>query len=195
MALFVLMSLGIIIFLYYQNQQLKGIIAKYKTPATSPTPTATADPTANWLNYTNNFGYSFKYPQGFTAEEPAQFGSPAASPKSVSLFVYDSISKDPYTERYIDIAVNPTKSDIVPQIQATVGGLSATKAVLSTVNFDLYTVKLSNGKYLEVYVSTDPARIDVANKILSTFKFTSATPSAVSSATPISTSSALPVTY
>lgn len=41
MALFVLMSLTVIIFLYYQNQQLKNIVASYQTPFSSPTPTPT----------------------------------------------------------------------------------------------------------------------------------------------------------
>lgn len=39
-AVFILLALGIVGFLYYQNQQLKNIIANYQnaTPIPSPTP-------------------------------------------------------------------------------------------------------------------------------------------------------------
>jgi hypothetical protein len=66
MTLFVLMSLGVIVFLYYQNQQLKSMLATYQTQP-SPIPTATADPIANWKTFTNTkYSYSFKYPTNFT---------------------------------------------------------------------------------------------------------------------------------
>jgi hypothetical protein len=63
MAIFILMSLGVIVFLYYQNQQLKSMLESYQTQS-SPTPTATTDPTVNWKTYTNSYwGVSIKYPQ------------------------------------------------------------------------------------------------------------------------------------
>lgn len=62
MALFVLASLGITAFLYYQNQQLKSMLATYQSQA-SPTPTATSDPTAGWETHTNTkYNYEFKCP-------------------------------------------------------------------------------------------------------------------------------------
>jgi hypothetical protein len=61
-AIFILLALGAIVFLYYQNQQLKNMLANYQSqPTASPTPTATADPTVNWKTYTDS-GFSFKYP-------------------------------------------------------------------------------------------------------------------------------------
>ncbi|HET7099458.1 MAG TPA: Gmad2 immunoglobulin-like domain-containing protein [Patescibacteria group bacterium] len=63
MAVFVLLSLGAVAFLYYQNQQLKSMLASYQTPVASPTPVATIDPTANWKTYTDaKKTFSFKYP-------------------------------------------------------------------------------------------------------------------------------------
>ena len=41
MAIFVLVSLGIVIFFYYQNQTLKSELVKYQTATVSPTPVAT----------------------------------------------------------------------------------------------------------------------------------------------------------
>ncbi len=70
MALFVLTSLSVVAFLYYQNQALKKMLASYQTPVSSPTPTATANPTASWKTYTyDKYGYSFKYPSEYTVEE------------------------------------------------------------------------------------------------------------------------------
>ena len=51
MAIFIVFSLGVVAFLYYQNQALKSMLASYNTPSpvavASPTPTATPDPTVN----------------------------------------------------------------------------------------------------------------------------------------------------
>lgn len=46
MAIFVLFSLGVVAFLYYQNQQLKSMLASFQ-PQTTPTPTASTSPTPN----------------------------------------------------------------------------------------------------------------------------------------------------
>ncbi len=77
-AILTLLLLGSTAFLYYQNQQLKNMLASYQTqPSVSPTPIATSelvvspeltfeqdktlDPTANWKTYTNT-DFVFKYP-------------------------------------------------------------------------------------------------------------------------------------
>jgi len=44
MAIFVIFSLGVVVFLYYQNQQLKKMLASYQ-PQETPTPVATVSPT------------------------------------------------------------------------------------------------------------------------------------------------------
>jgi hypothetical protein len=46
MAIFVIFALGVVAFLYYQNQQLKNLLASYQ-PQVTPTPTASASPTAS----------------------------------------------------------------------------------------------------------------------------------------------------
>lgn len=185
MALFVLVSLGVIVFLYYQNQQLKGMLANYQKP--SPTPTATPDPTAGWKTYTNNSGFSFKYPQNFIVQEPSQSGSPSANPKSVSLFVYDSSDSSGtyYNDRYINIDVNRTKPnfDQTPT-QLMLGGTTATRYTLSNVNFDVYLVQLALD-YVDIYVSNDPTRNVMANQILSTFQFINPTSSPSATVSPI----------
>lgn len=51
-------------FLYYQNMQLKNMVASYQSqPVVSPTPIATTDPTADWKTYKNvALGFELKYP-------------------------------------------------------------------------------------------------------------------------------------
>ncbi len=65
MALFVVFSFCVVGFLYYQNQQLKEMLAKYQSSSTS-TPVATSLSTANWKTYPSEtivgLKYSFKYP-------------------------------------------------------------------------------------------------------------------------------------
>ncbi len=78
MALFVLLTLSAVAFLYYQNQQLKsmlalyqnqqlkGMLASYQTPVSSSTPVATTDPTADWKTYQDQkYQYLFKYPESW----------------------------------------------------------------------------------------------------------------------------------
>jgi hypothetical protein len=48
MAIFVVFSLGVVVFLYYQNQQLKNMLANYQpTPSATPITTAPSSPTPN----------------------------------------------------------------------------------------------------------------------------------------------------
>lgn len=66
-AAFIILALGAIGFLYYQNQQLKNMLAKYQTSTPSPTPVATLNPTAGWKTYTNTVrNYSIQYPSDWT---------------------------------------------------------------------------------------------------------------------------------
>lgn len=69
---FLIIALGIIGFLAYQNYQLQQKITQNTTssvpPETAPTiiPTSVADPTANWKTYTDNtLGFEFKYPNNY----------------------------------------------------------------------------------------------------------------------------------
>jgi len=56
-------------YLYYQNQQLKSMLASYKPRSTS-TPPTTSDSTANWKTYTSSIqNFSFKVPQEFAVSE------------------------------------------------------------------------------------------------------------------------------
>lgn len=87
MAVFVLLSLGAVAFLYYQNQQLKGMLANYQTSTASPTPVATPDPTANWKTHTDKSGqFSFKYPSNLVEFAGGVSGPINGNPKTLTSF-------------------------------------------------------------------------------------------------------------
>src|SRR6185369_10249746 len=66
---FILFAIGLVAFFYYQNQQLKSMLAKYNAP--SPTPAATDSPLANWKTYVNSAdGYEFKVPKEWMSVAP-----------------------------------------------------------------------------------------------------------------------------
>lgn len=60
----VLIALAVVGYFGYKNYWPKS-----QTPViTSPFPTVTADPTANWKTYTSKYQYTIKYPPGFTVQ-------------------------------------------------------------------------------------------------------------------------------
>ena len=79
MAIFIILSLGAVIYLSYQNQQLKKMVLSYQHKLRpSPTPTATPDSIDDWKTYTNTkFGYTFKYPNYFVIND--------SNPQKISL--------------------------------------------------------------------------------------------------------------
>jgi hypothetical protein len=125
MALFVLMSLGIIIFLYYQNQQLKSMLATYQTQA-SPIPTATADPTAGWKTYTNTkYLYSLKYPDNFTV---GQNGVNSPTPETVEdIVVYNPNSKTPLDGPAFSVSVMKREETLQARAQTHFDRISTYK--------------------------------------------------------------------
>ena len=72
MAIFVLLSLGAVVFLYYQNQQLKTLLTSYQF---TPTPSASSDPTSDWKTYTNPIEkFSFRYPSNWKIDISSENG-------------------------------------------------------------------------------------------------------------------------
>ena len=72
-ALFVLLSLGVVAFLYYQNQQLKTLLTSYQS---TPTPSASPDTTlSDWKIYTNPIEkFSFRYPSSWRIDTSGENG-------------------------------------------------------------------------------------------------------------------------
>ena len=144
-----------------------------------PTPEKTTEPavnpTADWKNYSNSeINYSIKYPPNFRTEEISYAVSHEATSTSRNFIVYKLDSKSPYEDRYISfevIELEPTYNQGTIT-QTTLNGYSVKKIILNSMPFDIYSVKTKNNLFIEIYVSNDPLKKDVANQILSTFKFT-----------------------
>jgi hypothetical protein len=210
MAIFILMSLGVIVFLYYQNQQLKSMLATYQAQS-SPTPSATADPTANWKTYTNpTKTYSFKYPDGLNSDTlpggtgfegirytfmgPIQTASGKTQTELTDGYSFAVVKQgqsselDPKTE--IEKSVQNSKenctsiSTVSDVVIAKVDAFQYSENCLGT-----YTITyLSDGNYTysisQLY--TSESYKTVTDQILSTFKFSGA----ISSASPAPTQKA-----
>jgi len=204
MGLFVIASLAIVAFLYYQNQQLKGMIASYQAIAlASPEPLAEAE-TADWKTYTNNqFGFEFKSPNLLKTSNID--GSVTVSSKTYQtkqLTMEDSLVMSDVTVRII---YGWTKPGIDPYgnstftKQITNGNTWYTAYTENVTNepgcfsASAHTLTADQKNTIELgVVETCPSdlmlkkSLNELNQILSTFKFTEATPLSTPSASPTS---------
>jgi len=142
----------------------------------SPAPSVTADPTTNWKTYTNTkYLYSLKYPASFTTGlQSAGAGNKEADPTTRNLFIYKSDASEPYIERYINLEIFQVKPTYDKKMvtQTTLDNQTVEKIVIPGAKFDIYSAQVGTKDFIEIYVSNDPTRKEVANQILSTFKFT-----------------------
>jgi len=176
LPLLVLIFASISGYLYLQSRSLRSQLPTSQAITPSSTPQPSLDPTADWISYTNNSGFTIKYPAGLLTEAIAADGSSPASSDSYGFHIYKSGSESPYEERIIDFQISqiePTYdqwSKLKQEIR--LNGLQVTKISPDNIPFEIYSIHLPNKKFLEIYASTNPARKDIADQILSTFQFT-----------------------
>jgi len=142
------------------------------TEISSATPTSAE--TANWKTYTNIAGYSIKYPASFTTQLlAAGAGNKEADPTTRSLFIYKLDASEPYIERYINLEIFQVKPTYNQQMitQTTLDNRAVEKIVIPDAKFDIYSVQLGNKGFIEISVSNDLTKKEIADQILSTFKF------------------------
>jgi len=173
MSVLLIVTVAIAGLFYFQIQKLSKELSKYQTQP-SPVSTATPDPTADWEKYTNTAGYSIKYPISFITEVlAAGSGNKEADAQIRNLFIYKSDALEPYMERYINLEIfqiKPTYNQRTTT-QTTLASRNAEKIVISDSKFDIYLAQMDDNKFIEIYVSNDPSRKEIANQILSTFQF------------------------
>jgi hypothetical protein len=136
--------------------------------------------TSDWETYTNTeYNYNIKYPVTFTTQVlAAGAGNKTAPPDARNLFIYNTDTDDPYTNRYINIEafqIEPTYTEDWTKTQVVLNGQVATKLTDSnqSSDFDIYLVNLVNNQgVLEIYVSNTQDKKQLSNQILSTFEFT-----------------------
>jgi len=133
--------------------------------------------TSNWRTYTNNTGFSIKYPQSLSIVQSSQFGTPEANLNTINGFIYDPKGQNPPGENYyINFDIGDTEPKYTTELQSSestvLDGQTVKKITLNTISSIIYSVKLNNGKFVQIYVSGDSSKNKLANQILSTFKFT-----------------------
>jgi hypothetical protein len=163
-AIFILLALGAIAFLYYQNQQLKNMLANYQPQTTSPPiPVATADPTADWKTYTNTaYNYSFKYPNNWNLRLFAGSQEQATTANSFAI-------EGPYQ--------NLQTLQGGPDYSITITVVAKQPSAVSTPDKLVSSKVIGNNKYLEFdLISSMPNQTitdtQTFDQILSTFQFT-----------------------
>lgn len=203
MAIFILLSLAAVAFFYYQNQQLKSMLASYQQVQVSPTPSATTDPTASWKTYTNIvMGFSVKLPPSwFTHKETKTLYGYSTN---ISYPVDNSSSQDFISgqQANVDIARSNNNGEDLEKIaqdkvsmpaspfsntitNSNVGSQNA--IILTDTSGNGKSVLINFGKYNYDISIFNPDKFEGINttfdQVLSTFKFIS--PTSSPSASPV----------
>ena len=161
MAIFVLLSLGTVAFLYYQNQQLKKLIAGYQLPLVSSSPT----PILNEDQEKGFAGYNPKGPK-FNIDLPKECVDFVCTTKDFIITINP-------TEKGMGAASIPTVSNI------KLGSYEWERSLFAKDEFATYGLTYDNYYYL-IGVVYRPYSLDAQKyfeKILSTFKFINPTSS------------------
>lgn len=190
MTIFILLSLAAVAFLYYQNQELKGMLAGYQTPAASPTPTATDDPTAGWKTYTNSqIGFSFEYPSDWILKD-------GSGVTLTSYSIYKPLSDgdvEPEPTLHFFVAYHKGVTDLAKWLTDNQAGEIVDTVKINGNKFSKikggsledsleYATQISASGILRIVIEPYPNKVvsdETFNQILSTFKFIEDTTSAI----------------
>lgn len=202
LSVFILLFLASTAFLYYQNMQLKSMLASYQTPVASPTPSATADPTASWKIFTGKF-FQYKYPDDLSPVDQKTndaiylYQSKQAADKATNYPLiqigYSIANGAPKDSNFIEYT-NPNGLTVMKNKDA-IGGMGNSVVVDAylTEGTTIYriTIQTTPEGYWETLYPNDKLseneamtkEFDLLNQILSTFKFLGQTPDSPSLST------------
>jgi hypothetical protein len=192
---FILLAIGLVAFFYYQNQNLKQMLAKYAE--SSPTPIATSDPLANWKIYKSSLdGYQFKVPQEWGQSEQSKelphktvfqsadglyrfTANAEANKNKVTGKTYESIDEFiglPYTIKALKVGGSDARQPL-----PKAGFENFDKVYFFSQDASLILsleLLVGDGTKTDHRVTFESLQIgaDIFEKILSTFKFTSPPP-------------------
>jgi hypothetical protein len=194
---FIILAIGLVVFFYNQNQRLKQMLSKYSEP--TPTPVISNDPLANWRVYKNiTDGYQLKVPQEWGQIEPSKslpYKAIFQSSDGLYRFTIDLIpNKNNVTGReyssldeYIGLPYT-VKTLKVDGQDARQPLPRAGSENYNKVNFfsqdgkTIFSLELlvGDGTQTDHRVTFEAIRIggDIFDKVVSTFKFNSLSPTA-----------------
>ena len=179
--------LGLSGWLFYQNQQLKSMLAIYQTQP-SPTPISTPDLTTDWKTYiSEKYGFRLKYPSAWRAEDISPTNTEAVVEfnfKDIALFVvkilnnYNSKTNKPYAslDEYLGARKELAKDAELNSLPAKYISLAGDGG--HTISFkEIISFTNNKNKIIDLYYNWpyyDKLESDMTfDQILSTFKFTS----------------------
>mgnify|MGYP001558689542 FL=1 len=201
MSILLMVAVAIAGLFYFQIQKLSKELSRYQIQP-SPTPSATADPTANWRTYTNNYWkISFKYPDSLfklcpnyftysTEKEGVQFWGPDFDcPIGHDvLYKIGFVGYDP--GKYSELKKPSSTETIIidgKQAQKKIYIYDESDIILSSLKQSVEIVfNLNNGTIVLKQLGDNIDEQKAFDLILSTFKFIEVTPSASPTATPSS---------
>lgn len=174
-SVFTLLLLASTGYLYYQNQQLKGMLASYQiqiTPSPSPSQAPTGD-LANWKTYASpKFGFSFRYPQSSTIKTDTLDIDGSLEFDNFILFVEK-------TNDTLVSYVNKLKdTNGASPVTKNIGDMQAIEWVGSFKNAPTHYLSIENKGYaysfgvtpLDNMINLDLNNTNLLTQILSTFK-------------------------
>jgi hypothetical protein len=182
LAIFILLSLAAVAFLYYQNQQLKTMIAGCQSsPTPSPIATTTADPTVGWKIYTNQaFGFTLKYPDFYSPADkfvPVKGGKPVFIITAVPNFVPKSIALCKTYQENICLIPGKNWNQLKDVQPVSLAGKNAVSFFITTKTTDggnnvIHVVQTSEKPFVEIALTVDGmGGEETFQQILSTFQF------------------------
>ncbi len=175
MAVFVLLSLSAVGFLYYQNQQLKKMLTNYNAPVVSPTPSPTStstpafaiNPKTGWKIDSRISDFTFEFPSDWIEQKDKSLQS---DDTTMSL----SIAERQGIEYYFKVT---SKTRIINGIKMNLEYYSGADKNGDIGSKRLIFVAIPKTKNnLAIYFTYDSSNQKVAesifDQILSTFQFT-----------------------
>ena len=178
MAIFVILSLSAVAFLWYQNQQLKKIVLSYQTQTQlSPTPVATIDFPPKIFNDCGQINQK----TSFTINYPTNWQYSITNREEKTSYLFENPQEK--TTEFLEISCGTGYGGACDQ---------KSQVKLSVGEFEVLGC-YSNNEWNQIYLnspntnSTVSIRSNISNKkyfnqILSTFKFLDATPTPISKA-------------
>ncbi len=149
----------------------------------SPTPSATADPTAGWKTYTNTkYKFSIKYPNNW---EYLEVPTPTYLTETDQVWLGSSVFPPPQTGARTDIAIIFTKNDPSSAWQEkyfnnykyssyqleNVAGTKISGTSKEGLSQELIVIAKIGESYVQILSNQSPESLKYFDQILSTFKF------------------------
>ena len=130
--------------------------------------------TSDWNLYSNDTGYSIKYPQEYVTQNiAAGAGTMEALSNSRHITIHNKNASERYLERILEIqllGLEPTYSTNAQVTNVMLGDVSAKKVTKKDSPSDTYYVTIDDENILEIRVPNSETNGELVSSILSTIE-------------------------